>query len=376
MAVAPFTVSQVNDFISRMFKTEPLLRPVVVRGEISYLNFHGNGNIYLSISDGKSKLDCVIFSNRIDEVARNLSPGDEVICTGNIESFPAQSKYSLWVYGIERAGEGELAIQFEKLKKKLHAEGLFDSEHKKELPQFPKHIGVVTSATGAAVQDILKILKGRTPLTDITVFPVLVQGPGAAKDISNMIQFIDKNYAKEIDLLIVGRGGGSAEDLSSFNDEELARTIFKCSIPIISAVGHEIDTSISDYVADARAETPTAAAQMAVKNVDALRELMDIRMNELNRELGNRLMHKEFLVQGAFDTIRNRINEIIKDGETQAEKHLLILKENNPMVLLNRGYALVTDAKGKTVSSSKKIKKNEEYSLIFSDGEAKVEGKG
>ena len=375
MAVAPFTVSQVNDFISRMFKTEPLLRPVVVKGEISYLNFHSNGNIYLSISDGRSKLDCVIFNNRINDTARNLVQGDEIICTGNIESFSAQSKYSLWINFIERAGEGELAIKFEKMKNRLKEEGLFDQSHKKPLPDFPKHIGVVTSATGAAVQDILKILQSRTSLTDITVFPVLVQGPDAPNDISKMLDYIDLNYKNDIDLLIVGRGGGSAEDLSVFNDEGLARAIYRCSIPIISAVGHEIDTSISDFVADARAETPTAAAQMAVRKIDDLKNTMEVCINELNRELSNRLMHKEFLVRGAFDVIDSRTRELIREGETQAEKHLLVLEENDPRKLLNRGYALVMDDKGKNVSSSKKIKKNIEYTLVFNDGKSKVIGK-
>ena len=374
MAIAPFTVSQVNDFISRMFKTEPLLRPVVVKGEISYLNYHSNGNIYLSISDSRSKLDGVIFQNRVNEQAKELKPGDEVICAGNIESFPAQSKYSLWINDIELAGEGELALQFEKLKKKLNEEGLFDKEHKKSLPKFPKHIGVVTSKTGAAVKDILKILTDRTPLTDITVFPVLVQGPSAPADIAAMLDKIDNELSDEIDLLIVGRGGGSAEDLSVFNDEGLARAIFRCSIPIISAVGHEIDTTISDYVADVRAETPTAAAQMAVKSIDDLRDMMDIKIGELNRELSNRLMHKDFQARASFDQLKNSLINMLNSRESEIEKHYLILKENDPRKFLEKGFALITKDDGKPVTSSKKIKKAERYTLTFADGEAKVIG--
>ncbi len=374
MALAPFTVSQVNDFISKMFKTEPLLRPVVVKGEVSYLNYHSNGNIYLSISDSKSKLDCVVFSNRVDDVARNLSPGDEIICAGNIESFPAQSKYSLWVNGIELAGEGELALQFEKLKKKLHKEGLFDKEHKKPLPAFPKHIGVVTSATGAAVQDILKILKSRTPLTDITVFPVLVQGPNAPYDMVKMLNLIDKEFNDDIDLLILGRGGGSTEDLSVFNDEGLARAIYNCSIPIISAVGHEIDTTIADFVADQRAETPTAAAQMAVKSVDELKDIIDYRISELNRELANRIMHKDFQAKASYEIIKNRIKEKIKAGENLTENAMLILRENDPRIILNRGYAIVSNDEGKRIMTSKGIIPDENYTISFQDGDAKVRG--
>lgn len=374
MAIAPFTVSQVNDFISRMFKTEPLLRPVVVKGEISYINFHSNGNIYLSISDAKSKLDCVIFSNRINEVARNLAPGDEIILSGNVESFPAQSKYSLWVTGVELVGEGDLAIAFEKMKKKLQEEGLFDKEHKKPLPKFPKHIGVVTSPTGAAVKDILKILTSRTNLTDITVFPVLVQGPSAPDDIVEMLHIIERDFSDEIDLLIVGRGGGSTEDLAVFNDEGIARAIYDISIPVISAVGHEIDTTIIDFVSDMRAETPTAAAQIAVKNISDLMDTMELYIDQLNRELGNRLMHKDFLVEGSFDTIKNRINELILKNESEIERHLLILKENDPRKFLEKGYALVQNEEKKTVLSHKQIEKGSKYTIIFNDGKASVIG--
>lgn len=374
MAIAPFTVSQVNDFISRMFKTEPLLRPVVVKGEISYINFHSNGNIYLSISDAKSKLDSVIFSNRINEVARNLAPGDEIILSGNVESFPAQSKYSLWVTGVELVGEGDLAIAFEKMKKKLQEEGLFDKEHKKPLPKFPKHIGVVTSPTGAAVKDILKILTSRTNLTDITVFPVLVQGPSAPDDIVEMLHIIERDFSDEIDLLIVGRGGGSTEDLSVFNDEGIARAIYDISIPVISAVGHEIDTTIIDFVSDMRAETPTAAAQIAVKNISDLMDTMELYIDQLNRELGNRLMHKDFMVEGSFDTIKNRINELILKNESEIERHLLILKENDPRKFLEKGYALVQNEEKKTVLSHKQIEKGSKYTIIFNDGKASVIG--
>ncbi len=375
MAITPFTVSQVNEFISRMFKTEPLLRPVAVKGEISYLNYHSNGNIYLSISDSKSKLDGVVFSNRITDTARSLSVGDEVILTGNMENFPAQSKYSLWVNSVEMVGEGDLAIAFEKLKKKLNEEGLFDKEHKKPLPEYPKHIGVITSATGAAVKDILKILTDRTKLTDITVFPVLVQGPGAPSDIVRMLKIVENQFFGDVDLIILGRGGGSSEDLSVFNDEGIARAIYDCKIPVISAVGHEIDTTISDFVADARAETPTAAAQMAVRNIVELRDTMTVKMNELNRELANRIMNKDFQVRGAFDILTNKVNELFLNGKNAADKYALILEENDPRKILSKGYALVTDAKGCTVTTASGIKSDNAYSIRFEDGSAEVVGR-
>ena len=374
MAITPFSVSQVNDYISRMFKTEPLLRPVVVKGEISYLNYHSNGNIYLSISDQRSKLDCVIFSNRINEISKNLTQGDEIICAGNIEAFPAQSKYSLWVNDVELVGEGNLAIEFEKLKKKLYKEGLFDQSHKKELPPFPKHIGVITSKTGAAVKDILKILTDRTSLSDITVFPVLVQGPSAAADMIQMLDIIERDFIDTIDLLIIGRGGGSNEDLAVFNDEGLARAIYACTIPIISAVGHEIDTTISDYVADLRAETPTAAAQIAVRKSIDLRNTIDTLVDDMNRELRNKALHKDFQLESAINEIKNRMRELILINETETERALLILKENDPRKYLEKGYAMVSAEDGTQITSSKKIKKNQLYTLYFKDGESKVRG--
>lgn len=374
MAIAPFTVSQVNEIIARTFKTEPLLRPVVVKGEVSRLNYDKNGNLYMSIKDEKSKLDCTVFQNRINDTIRNLSPGDEIICAGNIECFIKMGSYSLWVNQVEIVGEGNLAIEFEKLKQKLFKEGLFDSEHKKELPRFPKHIGVVTSGTGAAVKDILKILSGRTALTDVTVFPVLVQGDKAPQDITNMINLIDREYNDIIDLIIVGRGGGAIEDLAAFNDEGLARAIYNCSIPIISAVGHEIDTTISDFVADVRAETPTAAAQIAVRSSEELRELLNNKMWEMNKELSNMLGQKMFRIEGIFNQIDGRMRELIYKGEAEAEKAFLLLKENDPRKFLDKGYALVTDSKGKHIKSSKKIKAGSEYQLIFNDGSAKVRG--
>lgn len=374
MAIAPFTVTQVNEIISRLFKTEPLLRPVVVQGEVSRINYDKNGNMYISIKDSACKLDCTIFENRINDTMRNLEPGDEIICTGNIECFTKMGSYSLWISHVELVGEGDLAAQFEALKRKLYKEGLFDEAHKKRLPEFPKHIGVVTSSTGAAVKDILKILSTRTGLTDVTVFPVLVQGAYAAQDMIKMLKTIEEKFSDTIDLIIIGRGGGSIEDLSAFNDEDLARAIYACPIPIISAVGHEIDTTISDFVADLRAETPTAAAQIAVKSKVELMDLLNSKIYELNKELSNRLGNKMFQAEGLFNSIEGRTKELIIKRESEIERLMLLLKENDPRKFLDKGYALVTDESGKNIHSNKIIKKGKKYTLTFSDGNANVRG--
>lgn len=370
MALKPFTVSQVSEFISRMFKTEPLLRPVMVRGEISSINYHRNGSIYLSLSDSKNKLDGVIFPNRVSETARNLKEGDDVILTGSIESYGAQSKYSLWVSAVEYAGEGELAAAFERMKKKLNQEGIFDKKYKKPLPEYPSHIGVVTSPTGAAVRDILKILQDRNPLVDITVFPVTVQGPDAAADITRMLNLIDNRFSKDLDLIILGRGGGSSEDLSVFNDEGLARAIFKCSIPIISAVGHEIDTSISDLVADVRAETPTAAAQMAVHSIDELKDIIDNALGDLNHNLANSILHMDFITREYKNDLERSLKEMLWEYERDMEEARLILVENDGRAVLSKGYALVSDQEGKPITKVSKLRKNGEYKLIMTDGKA------
>jgi len=373
MSLTAFTVSQISNYISRLFDTEPLLRPVRVQGEISQLTF--KKHIYLSLSDGTNKLDCIVYSSRINDAARSLAQGDEVILTGNIQNYGPGSKYSLVVQAIETVGEGDLYKEFLKLKEKLHKEGLFDSMHKKPLPEYPKHIGVVTSDTGAAHEDITKILRKRTNITDVTIFPVLVQGPTAPASMINMLKTIEKKFKDEIDVIIIGRGGGSAEDLSCFNDEGLARAIYECSIPIISAVGHEIDTSISDFVADVRAETPTAAAQIAVKSNDELKALLDNSLREMNAVLANRLMSAEFQLEGTLDNMRRTLDERIIGYEREIEKALILLKENDPRSILSKGYALIQDSDGNAVINASKIKKGQEYTVTMSDGTATVEGK-
>ena len=368
MAGKPITVSQLNEYIKNLLQTDPLLKYVRVSGDITYYKPHSNGNIYLTISDGNSKLQCIIFNNRIDETAMNLTEGDEVILEGSIGAFAARGEYSLWVRTVELAGEGELAKAFEKLKNKLEKEGLFDKAHKKPLPKFPKHIGIVTSDSGAAFDDVRKILCSRTNLTDITLFPVLVQGRAAAENISETIDFINTNLSDEIDLIIVGRGGGSPEDLAAFNDEGLARAIYRSNIPIISAVGHEIDVSISDLVADVRAETPTAAAQIAVRDREDLLDEMDEYMHSLGTFLSNNLLKAELSMQDYMNRIDATFRSLLVEKEGEISKQLIILKENDPRSVLEKGFAIVSEEKGKPVTSSKKLAKGKKYVITMTDG--------
>lgn len=368
MAGKPITVTQLNEYIKNLLQTDPLLRFVRVGGEITYYKPHSNGSIYLTISDGASRLDCVIFPNRIDDVARSINLGDEVILEGSIGGFTSKGSYSLWVRTVERAGEGDLLKEFERLKEKLEKEGLFDKKHKKPLPEFPKHVGIVTSDSGAAFDDVRKIIVKRTNLVDITLFPVLVQGREAAGDIARTIELINRNFNNEIDLLIVGRGGGSPDDLAAFNDEGLARAIFKSAIPIISAVGHEIDISISDLVADVRAETPTAAAQIAVRdNSELLNEMNDC-IRSLGTLLSNNLLQAELEMENLNNLMNTYLERRIMDYDNEISHYKLLLKENDPRNVLNKGFAIVTGDSGKPITSSKKLNTGKKYKITMSDG--------
>ena len=370
MALKPLTVSQLNEYLDRIMRTDPILRQVVVRGEVTYVKYHASGHVYLTVSDGASKLSCIIYRSQAAELGMIISEGDDLILSGNIGVYKEGGTYSLKVRTVSLAGEGELAAAFERMKKKLEKEGLFDKAHKKPLPPFPKNIGVVTSGTGAAVKDILAILSARTPLTDVTVFPVPVQGKGAGLVIADTIDRINAERSGTVDLLIVGRGGGSPEDLAEFNSEELARAIYRSGIPVISAVGHEIDYSISDLVADVRAETPTAAAQMAVRDVKDLRDEMEDLAMDVRGALNTRLMRAELSMSGLSDSLYQGVRRIIDEGSRKAERYMISIRENDPGKLLSRGFAFISGEDGRAVTSAKQLAADERYRMTFSDGYA------
>ena len=267
MAIKPVSVSQLNGYIKRILQTDPLLGNVSVVGEVSNLKYHGSGHVYFTLKDANSKISCFLPHDRAEALRYELSEGMEITASGYIYLYERGGSYSLNIRDIEVAGLGNLAIAFEKLKSKLEAEGLFDPAKKKAIPSFPEKIAVVTSETGAAVRDILKIIKNRNNYVDVLIYPVLVQGPAAAGEIAAAINHINEKWP-DTDTIITGRGGGSMEELWAFNEEIVARAIYASAIPVISAVGHETDFTIADFVADRRAETPTAAAHMAVPDIN------------------------------------------------------------------------------------------------------------
>ena len=368
MALRPVSVTQLNDYIGRVLQTDPLLGNISVIGEISNLKYHSSGHVYFSLIDERSKVNCFLPSSYGQTLPWRLGDGMEVVVRGYINVFKKGGTYTLFVRSLAVSGDGSLAAAFQLLKDKLQQEGIFDQAHKKPIPVFPKKVGIVTSETGAAVRDILKIIQSRTKMTDVIVFPVLVQGEGAAADISAMLDYINENYT-DIDTLIVGRGGGSMEDLWAFNEEPVARAIYRSRIPVISAVGHETDFTISDFAADKRAETPTAAAEMAVPNDDKLKEKLEWHRENLLLQLENKVQYHrlradryrldlQVLLRGRLDTFRHAL-----------EKKRLILEENSPKRLLARGYAVVETAEGRMVSSVSKVQEGSDYRIRMQDGD-------
>ncbi len=370
MGLKPVRVSQLNSYIKRILQTDPILGSVSVIGEVSNLKFHGSGHTYFSLKDEKSRVNCFLPSE-LGHLAADLCEGAEITARGYIYLYERGGSYSLNIRDIEMSGTGELAVRFEKLKHKLEAAGYFEKSRKKPIPAFPEKIAVVTSDTGAAIRDIIKIIKNKNDFVDILIYPVLVQGPGAADDIASAIYDINERYS-DVDTIITGRGGGSMEELWAFNEEKVARAIYDSRIPVISAVGHETDFTIADFTADMRAETPTAAAEAAVPDTDMLRQELLFYRNEIKRELmmyidrkKSALNHldpessgREIKARIAFeqlragnlaDSLRENMERILKDRSSRLAALLESLKLSDPEAVMKRGYSIVTDSSGRIV---------------------------
>ena len=369
MALKPITVTQLNHYISRVLTTDPLLGNLTVTGEISNLKYHSSGHLYFSISDENSKINCFFPAQYARGLHYELGDGLAVIIHGYLNVYKKGGTYTLFIRSIEIAGEGNLAMAFQMLKEKLDAEGLFDPAHKKPIPRFPRRIGIVTSNTGAAVRDIIKIIESRTSLTDMIVFPVLVQGSEAAADIAATIDMINRDF-DDIDTLIVGRGGGSMEDLWAFNEEIVARAIYRSRIPVISAVGHEIDFTIADFVADRRAETPTAAAEMAVPNIRELMQRAESWQNSLMADLKKKVSYADLRAEKMFAEMRHVLQGRVNAYRHELESCRLLLDENHPYRVLRKGYAVLEDAAGRNLASIGDLRDGQSYRLKLKDGSA------
>lgn len=392
MAIKPVSVSQLNGYIKRILQTDPLLGNVSVIGEISNLKFHGSGHVYFTLKDQNSKINCFLPADRLAQLRYELSEGMEITASGYIYLYERGGSYSLNIKDIEVAGLGNLAIAFEKLKAKLEAEGLFDPSIKKQIPYFPEKIAVVTSETGAAVRDILKIIKNRNNYVDVLVYPVLVQGPAAAREIAAAIDDINLKWP-DIDTIIVGRGGGSMEELWAFNEEIVARSIYASEIPIISAVGHETDFTISDFAADRRAETPTAAAHMAVPDINELKvyvgdlkenlhnymlrllqlkeyHLNTLDLNAFRRDIESRIVMEQLRIDNMNNENKLLIDNLIESYEQQILNLKNSLDALDPKSIMKRGYSAVTDEDGRFINSVNNLKPEDKVVIYMQDGSA------
>ena len=374
----PFSITQFNEYVSKKLNGDPNLKNLPLIGEVSGVSTSG-GHMYFSLKDENSVLRAVIWRSNISRIDTSLiKNGSKIVALGDISAYARGGNYSFSIRMVESFGEGDLAKEYNRVKKLLESEGLFSREHKKPIPRFVKHIGVITSDTGAAIEDIKKIITSKNDYADIIIFPTLVQGIGSPASIIKSIETAN-NYSKSvkrIDVLIIGRGGGSAEDLAAFNDEDVARAIFASKIPTISAVGHESDVSISDWVADARAETPTAAADMAAINTFELREQIARNKQELKKSIAYKIKMERNNIKIQREHLIHAMSGKIREMKLNIDKAVITLKENNPTNVLSKGYALVTK-NDKVVSGMSNIALDEIYTITMADGsfEAKTTSK-
>ena len=383
-----YTVAQINTYIKNMFMQDYLLQNVRVQGEISNCKYHSSGHIYFTLKDKKGTLSCVMFAGNRKGLGFTLTEGQQVIVEGSIDIYERDGKYQLYARNIKKDGAGALFEQFERLKQELLERGLFAKEYKQPIPKYIRTLGVVTASTGAAIRDIINITKRRNPYVQIILYPAIVQGDGAVPSIVQGIRALEEIG---VDVMIVGRGGGSMEDLWAFNSEAVAQAVFDCSVPIISAVGHETDTTIIDYVSDLRAPTPSAAAELAVYDVHVLLEQLNGAEEMLSRLMERKLrmlkmqteQKKQLLsTLSPKAKIREKKYQCIRSEELLEEAFLRILNQKkyrlqiqierlaglSPLQKLQQGYSYIVDDKNKNVHSISGVKKEDILEIYVSDG--------
>jgi len=405
-----YSVTQVNSYIKNMFSQDFLLRRLSVKGEVSNCKYHTSGHIYFTLKDKGGTLAAVMFASQRRGLGFRLEEGQQVVVKGTVDVYERDGKYQLYAQEIELAGRGDLYMKFEKLLRELEEMGMFDAQYKRPIPRYAKTVGIVTAPTGAAVRDIINISKRRNPYVQLVLYPALVQGEGAKDSIVEGIRTLD---AMGLDVLIVGRGGGSIEDLWAFNEEEVARAIFACNTPVISAVGHETDVTISDYVADLRAPTPSAAAELAVFDYGQFLAELEARKRKLDREMGFfldsvkgrlkqdelkiRLYHPQHLINekrqrlaDIEENLNRRLMTEIENDKRRIEqqkdllarlmerrldsdkKRLAVISGTmwglSPLKKLSQGYGFVTDESGERLASVKQAPVGSKIHVQVADG--------
>lgn len=363
----PITVSQLNNYIDILMRGNSTLSNLKITGEITGYKNHSSGHKYFSIKDDSAKVNCFLSKNRSAYLRFEPDDGMNVEIIGFVSVYKPNGTYSIFVNSMKPAGDGAMAMAFEALKQKLEAEGLFNSEYKKDIPKFASHIGVITSGDGAAIEDIISTISNKNDRVKISIFPSLVQGPEAANDVSEKIRKANRIYP-DMDVLIVGRGGGSREDLWAYNEEALARAVFESKIPIISAVGHETDFTICDMVADYRAETPTAAAEKAAYNSFELIEYLNDRATLLKDSLSGRSKIVERQIELSISALRREIENLLIRLNHKCQNSALTLEANNPESILKRGYSLAADYGQNIIESVNDVEVGEKITVTLHDG--------
>ncbi|MDM0451952.1 exodeoxyribonuclease VII large subunit [Clostridium perfringens] len=394
MKLKTLSVGEVNNYVKKLVENDFILKNLNVKGEISNLKFHSSGHIYFSLKDENSKVNCIMFKNNAVNLDFRLEEGMKVEIKARLGVYHKEGSYQLYCENIKKAGIGELFEEFHKLKKELSEEGIFDEKYKRALPKFPKRIGIITAKTGAAVRDIINIIQRRNKSLDIILYPAKVQGENAADSIIEGIRYF--NNEKSVDVIILGRGGGSIEELWAFNNRDLAYEIFNSRIPTVSAVGHEVDFTISDFVSDMRVPTPSAAGELVSPS---LQEMINDLLNKkeflhraidrkfLNAKRDVDLLHKGLKGNNPTHIIEKRIKEVNSLEEKlnflgkrkidKAKDELIalnsILQTLNPLNTLGRGYSVIMDKEDKVINKVSELKKNDMVKVIMKDGSVNID---
>ena len=388
MAMQPVSVTQLTQYIKLLLDRDEILSQVCVRGELSNYKAHSSGHQYFTLKDEGAVISCVMFRSDAMKMRFRPESGMKVILYGRVSLFPKSGQYQIYVTAMQPDGVGALAVAYEQLKRRLHEEGLFDPAHKQPLPSYPHRVALITSPTGAAVRDMTRILGRRWPMAEVLVCPVRVQGAGAAEEIAQMLDYVDKHQLA--DVIITGRGGGSLEDLWAFNEEIVARAIYRCTIPVISAVGHEPDVTISDYVADVRAATPSNAAEIAVQDEAAIRSALRQLQLRLEQAEGRKLTQlrqrldalaqkpvmkrpEAYLQQQELqlEMLRQRLEHagtgVVQKNALRFQRAAAKLDALSPLKVLSRGYAMVT-REDAVVRSVTQLEPGDPVAVALSDG--------
>ncbi len=394
MKLKTLSVGEVNNYVKKLVENDFILKNLNVKGEISNLKFHSSGHIYFSLKDENSKVNCIMFKNNAVNLDFRLEEGIKVEVKARLGVYHKEGTYQLYCENIKKAGIGELFEEFHKLKKELSEEGIFDEKYKRALPKFPKRIGIITARTGAAVRDIINVIQRRNKALDIILYPAKVQGENAADSIIEGIRYF--NNEKSVDVIILGRGGGSIEELWDFNNRELAYEIFNSRIPTVSAVGHEVDFTISDFVSDMRAPTPSAAGELVSPS---LQEMINDLLNKkefLHRAIDRRFLNAkrdvDLLYKGLkgnnpthiiekrikeVTTLEEKLNFLGKRKIDKAKDELIalnsILQTLNPLNTLGRGYSVIMDKEDKVINEVSELKKNDMVKVIMKDGSVNID---